>query len=153
MKKMIDSLGNGNKELYCLLSRTLSMSAVTNIGSTRRTRSAAMVTTKIRVNGEEKSVVNPTDALKTSFELLLKNEPELAKDFMKKENNILTTDGNMSESVFRVRKELKGIGIELYLGTSTGSQVKRKQLEKLCAFLKENGKPADVQWMDGDKVI
>jgi len=72
---------------------------------------------------------------------------------MKTETNILTSDENMSYSVFRARKELEGIGTELYIGTSTGSEVKKIQMEKLCKFLRQKGKEANVQWFDGDKVI
>ena len=154
IKEMVDSLKKENDRTYDILEQTLNMSAVTNIDNGGGTRSAAMKTTGIRVNGGELvAVENTADALKKSFEMLLKGDQELAEEFRDKTNNILTKDIALSNSVFRSKKKLEGFDVELYLGTSTGSQVKKEQLEKLCKFLIQKGKAADVEWLNGDERI
>jgi len=47
INNMIDHLGKGNDKIYSLLSQTLRMSTVTNIGNSERMRSAAMKITEI----------------------------------------------------------------------------------------------------------
>ena len=152
--KVVDSIGEKFKEdrvwnsLYNLLAMT-SITAVSASGVLNPGRKAAMKVTEICVNGKSSYVASANIAIANTFEILLGQNPLYIEEFMLQNPGLLTKDAAKKDSLFRQRKVLFEGGNEaVYLGVSSGTEVKMKQVEKLCLFLKDKGQSNQVRWFN-----
>ena len=117
-------------------------------------RAAAQKVTSILVYGDAYQTSTAADALHKTFSLTLARNPEKGRAFIRQYPNIVTGDlSKLGKSVFRSYKEIRLPGSDqpFYLACSTGFDLKKSQMEKLCDFmgLSEN----DVVWYDGTEKV
>ena len=63
----------------------------------------------------------------------------------------LTNEETKKDSMFRQHKLLLRDGdTTIYLGVSSGTEAKKKQVAKLCQFLKDKGQINQVKWLNGE---
>jgi hypothetical protein len=142
-----------NKEnMYDKFSDALNLSLSTAVDV--KAEKAGMKVAEIEVLGEKKTVENTTGAFVESYNIILsKNENKMNNDFMEQQKKVLTTDDSVKKSLFRAKKQLEVTynGNPLYLGVSSSSLVKMKQMGDLCKLMElEEG---SVCWYDGDEQV
>ena len=107
-------------------------------------RKDAKSVTSIRLDGEELAVKNATQAVTVTFQRLLQAHADRLEDCLR-EVSQLTDDETRDNSVFRKKKPIEIGGRTVWVGVSTGFQVKCVMTNRLCSVL---GLPAGtVVWL------
>lgn len=145
------------KDMFTQLSSVLQMTAITNV-STRneqsQKRAAAIKVNKIVINGKEQDVDTPTEAIIEVYREFLGNDETLIRNYRAEEERILTDDAGRTDSFFRNKKELCKLGDkQMYIGVSSSTNDKMKYVNKLCNFIKRQGKEAHVVWTYNTEII
>lgn len=151
--KMISVLKSDEDQsdyVYKIFLEALNLSSVTSIISNKdnSTKSVTFRTSKIEVNGVEKQVKNPTEAIVHTFDILLSNIDEI--DDIIADSSILTKDEDKNTGVFNPKKELPSLK-GVFIGTKTGTPLKMQSVDKLCKNLGLSS--STVIWYDSDQII
>lgn len=144
------------KDIYLHLSGVLQMTAITSVStsSEQKKRSAAIKINKIIVNGQEKTVERPTEAIFEVYKILLDSDMSRITAFMREEERILTDNEERKDGFFRNKRVLcEKNGKTIYIGLSSSTNDKMKFTAKLCRFMKDNGLKAHVRWKNNDVII
>ena len=124
----------------------VSADAVANSG-----RKAATKITHIRINEKEIAVASANAAIVETFRSLLGKNMSYMEEFMLQNPAFLTNEETKKDSMFRQHKLLLRDGdTTIYLGVSSGTEAKIKQVAKLCQFLKDKGQINQVKWLNGE---
>ena len=114
-------------------------------------RKAATKITHIRINEKEIAVASANTAIVETFRALLGQNMSYMKEFMLQNPAFLTNEETKKDSMFRQHKLLLRDGdTAIYLGVSSGTEAKIKQVAKLCQFLKDKGQINQVKWLNGE---
>lgn len=127
----------------------LRMTSITSVVSGEPKKGGRLMKVdQITVNGESFEVATPTDALVKSYqELLMERNGDLVEEYAGMAKSLLTRDKDEDKSRFRSKKELKkSDGTILYIGVSSDTRSKEDQVQKLCKFLKDKNREANVIW-------
>ncbi len=146
--------------LFGLLAVT-SITMVSADSAANSGRKAATKITHIRINEKEIAVASANAAIVETFRALLgKNMSYMEEfmlqnpafqEFMLQNPAFLTNEETKKDSMFRQHKLLLRDGdTAIYLGVSSGTEAKIKQVAKLCQFLKDKGQINQVKWLNGE---
>ena len=114
-------------------------------------RKAATKITHIRINEKEIAVASANAAIVETFRALLGKNMSYMEEFMLQNPAFLTNEETKNDSMFRQHKLLLRDGdTAIYLGVSSGTEAKIKQVAKLCQFLKDKGQINQVKWLNGE---
>lgn len=114
-------------------------------------RKAATKITHIRINEKEIAVASANAAIVETFRALLGKNMSYMEEFMLQNSAFLTNEETKKDSMFRQHKLLLRDGdTAIYLGVSSGTEAKIKQVAKLCQFLKDKGQINQVKWLNGE---
>lgn len=114
-------------------------------------RKAATKITHIRINEKEIAVASANAAIVETFRALLGKNMSYMEEFMFQNPAFLTNEETKKDSMFRQHKLLLRDGdTAIYLGVSSGTEAKIKQVAKLCQFLKDKGQINQVKWLNGE---
>ena len=114
-------------------------------------RKAATKITHIRINEKEIAVASANAAIVETFRALLGKNMSYMEEFMLQNPAFLTNEETKKDSMFRQHKLLLRDGdTAIYLGVSSGTEAKIKQVAKLCQFLKDKGQINQVKWLNGE---
>lgn len=114
-------------------------------------RKAATKITHIRINEKEIAVASANAAIVETFRALLGKNMSYMEEFMLQNPAFLTNEETKKDSMFRQHKLLLRNGdTAIYLGVSSGTEAKIKQVAKLCQFLKDKGQINQVKWLNGE---
>ena len=114
-------------------------------------RKAATKITHIRINEKEIAVASANAAIVETFRALLGKNMSYMEEFMLQNPAFLTNEETKKDSMFRQHKLLLRDGdTAIYLGVSSGTEAKKKQVAKLCQFLKDKGQINQVKWLNGE---
>ena len=114
-------------------------------------RKAATKITHIRINEKEIAVASANAAIVETFRALLGKNMSYMEEFMIQNPAFLTNEETKKDSMFRQHKLLLRDGdTAIYLGVSSGTEAKIKQVAKLCQFLKDKGQINQVKWLNGE---
>ena len=114
-------------------------------------RKAATKITHIRINEKEIAVASANAAIVETFRALLGKNMSYMEEFMLQNPAFLTYEETKKDSMFRQHKLLLRDGdTTIYLGVSSGTEAKIKQVAKLCQFLKDKGQINQVKWLNGE---
>lgn len=114
-------------------------------------RKAATKITHIRINEKEIAVASANAAIVETFRALLGKNMSYMEEFMLQNPAFLTNEETKKDSMFRQHKLLLRNGdTAIYLGVSSGTEAKIKQVAKLCQFLKDKGQVNQVKWLNGE---
>lgn len=144
------------EQMGSALSHVLQMTSITSIVSGENKRAGGLLTVdQVTVNGKSFGVATPTEALVKSYqELLMVQNGDLANDYIGMAKNLLTYDITDKKSLFRHKKELKKTdGTVLYIGVACNTPTKQEQVRKLCNFLKDKGRQANVTWQNKGEIV
>lgn len=111
-----------------------------------KTRADAIKVSNVKVLRKYESVSTAAEAIAVTFEIVLNKHKAKLEDCVEK-FNILSRD-EREDSVFRSKVDITVGGETLYIGTSTGTKEKMKDLDRLvdiCGL-----KVGDICWMYGD---
>lgn len=124
----------------------VSANSAANLG-----RKAATKITHIRINEKEIAVASANAAIVETFRALLGKNMSYMEEFMLQNPAFLTNEETKNDSMFRQHKLLLRDGdTAIYLGVSSGTEAKIKQVAKLCQFLKDKGQINQVKWLNGE---
>lgn len=136
--------------LFGLLAVT-SITMVSADAAANSGRKAATKITHIRINEKEIAVASANAAIVETFRALLGKNMSYMEEFMLQNPAFLTNEETKKDSMFRQHKLLLRDGdTEIYLGVSSGTEAKIKQVAKLCQFLKDKGQINQVKWLNGE---
>lgn len=136
--------------LFGLLAVT-SITMVSADAAANSGRKAATKITHIRINEKEIAVASANTAIVETFRALLGQNMSYMKEFMLQNPAFLTNEETKKDSMFRQHKLLLRDGdTAIYLGVSSGTEAKIKQVAKLCQFLKDKGQINQVKWLNGE---
>ena len=136
--------------LFGLLAVT-SITMVSADAAANSGRKAATKITHIRINEKEIAVASANAAIVETFRALLGKNMSYMKEFMLQNPAFLTNEETKKDSMFRQHKLLLRDGdTAIYLGVSSGTEAKIKQVAKLCQFLKDKGQINQVKWLNGE---
>ena len=114
-------------------------------------RKSATKITHIRINEKEIAVASANAAIVETFRSLLGKNMSYMEEFMIHNPDFLTNEETTNDSMFRQHKLLLRDGdTAIYLGVSSGTEAKIKQVAKLCQFLKDKGQINQVKWLNGE---
>ena len=114
-------------------------------------RKSATKITHIRINEKEIAVASANAAIVETFRALLGKNMSYMEEFMIQNPAFLTNEETKKDSMFRQHKLLLRDGdTAVYLGVSSGTEAKIKQVAKLCQFLKDKGQINQVKWLNGE---
>ena len=114
-------------------------------------RKSATKITHIRINEKEIAVASSNAAIVETFRALLGKNMSYMEEFMLQNPAFLTNEETKNDSMFRQHKLLLRDGdTAIYLGVSSGTEAKIKQVAKLCQFLKDKGQINQVKWLNGE---
>ena len=114
-------------------------------------RKSATKITHIRINEKEIAVASANAAIVETFRSLLGKNMSYMEEFMLQNPAFLTNEETKKDSMFRQHKLLLRDGdTTIYLGVSSGTEAKIKQVAKLCQFLKDKGQINQVKWLNGE---
>lgn len=114
-------------------------------------RKSATKITHIRINEKEIAVASANAAIVETFRALLGKNMSYMEEFMLQNPAFLTNEETKKDSMFRQHKLLLRDGdTAIYLGVSSGTEAKIKQVAKLCQFLKDKGQINQVKWLNGE---
>ena len=114
-------------------------------------RKSATKITHIRINEKEIAVASANAAIVETFRALLGKNMSYMEEFMLQNPAFLTNEETKNDSMFRQHKLLLRDGdTAIYLGVSSGTEAKIKQVAKLCQFLKDKGQINQVKWLKGE---
>ena len=114
-------------------------------------RKSATKITHIRINEKEIAVASANAAIVETFRALLGKNMSYMEEFMLQNPAFLTNEETKNDSMFRQHKLLLRDGdTTIYLGVSSGTEAKIKQVAKLCQFLKDKGQINQVKWLNGE---
>lgn len=114
-------------------------------------RKSATKITHIRINEKEIAVASANAAIVETFRALLGKNMSYMEEFMLQNPAFLTNEETKKDSMFRQHKLLLRDGdTTIYLGVSSGTEAKIKQVAKLCQFLKDKGQINQVKWLNGE---
>ena len=114
-------------------------------------RKSATKITHIRINEKEIAVASANAAIVETFRSLLGKNMSYMEEFMLQNPAFLTNEETKNDSMFRQHKLLLRDGdTAIYLGVSSGTEAKIKQVAKLCQFLKDKGQINQVKWLNGE---
>ena len=138
------------EDLFGLLAVT-SITMVSADAAANSGRKAATKITHIRINEKEIAVASANTAIVETFRALLGQNMSYMKEFMLQNPAFLTNEETKKDSMFRQHKLLLRDGdTAIYLGVSSGTEAKIKQVAKLCQFLKDKGQINQVKWLNGE---
>lgn len=136
--------------LFGLLAVT-SITMVSADAAANSGRKAATKITHIRINEKEIAVASANAAIVETFRALLGKNMSYMEEFMLQNSAFLTNEETKKDSMFRQHKLLLRDGdTAIYLGVSSGTEAKIKQVAKLCQFLKDKGQINQVKWLNGE---
>lgn len=136
--------------LFGLLAVT-SITMVSADSAANSGRKAATKITHIRINEKEIAVASANAAIVETFRALLGKNMSYMEEFMLQNSAFLTNEETKKDSMFRQHKLLLRDGdTAIYLGVSSGTEAKIKQVAKLCQFLKDKGQINQVKWLNGE---
>lgn len=136
--------------LFGLLAVT-SITMVSADAAANSGRKAATKITHIRINEKEIAVASANAAIVETFRALLGKNMSYMEEFMIQNPAFLTNEETKKDSMFRQHKLLLRDGdTAIYLGVSSGTEAKIKQVAKLCQFLKDKGQINQVKWLNGE---
>ena len=136
--------------LFGLLAVT-SITMVSANSAANSGRKAATKITHIRINEKEIAVASANAAIVETFRALLGKNMSYMEEFMLQNPAFLTNEETKNDSMFRQNKLLLRDGdTAIYLGVSSGTEAKIKQVAKLCQFLKDKGQINQVKWLNGE---
>lgn len=136
--------------LFGLLAVT-SITMVSADAAANSGRKAATKITHIRINEKEIAVASANAAIVETFRVLLGKNMSYMEEFMLQNPAFLTNEETKKDSMFRQHKLLLRDGdTAIYLGVSSGTEAKIKQVAKLCQFLKDKGQINQVKWLNGE---
>ena len=136
--------------LFGLLAVT-SITMVSADTSANSGRKSATKITHIRINEKEIAVASANAAIVETFRALLGKNMSYMEEFMLQNPAFLTNEETKNDSMFRQHKLLLRDGdTAIYLGVSSGTEAKIKQVAKLCQFLKDKGQINQVKWLNGE---
>lgn len=136
--------------LFGLLAVT-SITMVSANSAANSGRKAATKITHIRINEKEIAVASANAAIVETFRALLGKNMSYMEEFMLQNPAFLTNEETKKDSMFRQHKLLLRDGdTAIYLGVSSGTEAKIKQVAKLCQFLKDKGQINQVKWLNGE---
>lgn len=136
--------------LFGLLAVT-SITMVSANSAANSGRKAATKITHIRINEKEIAVASANAAIVETFRALLGKNMSYMEEFMLQNPAFLTNEETKNDSMFRQHKLLLRDGdTTIYLGVSSGTEAKIKQVAKLCQFLKDKGQINQVKWLNGE---
>ena len=136
--------------LFGLLAVT-SITMVSADSAANSGRKAATKITHIRINEKEIAVASANAAIVETFRALLGKNMSYMEEFMLQNPAFLTNEETKNDSMFRQHKLLLRDGdTAIYLGVSSGTEAKIKQVAKLCQFLKDKGQINQVKWLNGE---
>lgn len=136
--------------LFGLLAVT-SITMVSADAAANSGRKAVTKITHIRINEKEIAVASANTAIVETFRALLGQNMSYMKEFMLQNPAFLTNEETKKDSMFRQHKLLLRDGdTAIYLGVSSGTEAKIKQVAKLCQFLKDKGQINQVKWLNGE---
>lgn len=136
--------------LFGLLAVT-SITMVSANSAANSGRKAATKITHIRINEKEIAVASANAAIVETFRALLGKNMSYMEEFMLQNPSFLTNEETKKDSMFRQHKLLLRDGdTAIYLGVSSGTEAKIKQVAKLCQFLKDKGQINQVKWLNGE---
>lgn len=136
--------------LFGLLAVT-SITMVSANSAANSGRKAATKITHIRINEKEIAVASANAAIVETFRSLLGKNMSYMEEFMLQNPAFLTNEETKKDSMFRQHKLLLRDGdTTIYLGVSSGTEAKIKQVAKLCQFLKDKGQINQVKWLNGE---
>lgn len=114
-------------------------------------RKSATKITHIRINEKEIAVASANAAIVETFRALLGKNMSYMEEFMLQNPAFLTNEETKKDSMFRQHKLLlRDDDTAIYLGVSSGTEAKIKQVAKLCQFLKDKGQINQVKWLNGE---
>lgn len=138
------------ESLFGLLAVT-SITMVSADAAVNSGRKAATKITHIRINEKEIAVASANAAIVETFRALLGKNMSYMEEFMLQNPAFLTNEETKKDSMFRQHKLLLRDGdTAIYLGVSSGTEAKIKQVAKLCQFLKDKGQVNQVKWLNGE---
>lgn len=138
------------ESLFGLLAVT-SITMVSADAAVNSGRKAATKITHIRINEKEIAVASANAAIVETFKALLGKNMSYMEEFMLQNPAFLTNEETKKDSMFRQHKLLLRDGdTAIYLGVSSGTEAKIKQVAKLCQFLKDKGQINQVKWLNGE---
>lgn len=138
------------EDLFGLLAVT-SITMVSADAAANSGRKAATKITHIRINEKEIAVASANTAIVETFRALLGKNMSYMEEFMLQNPAFLTNEETKKDSMFRQHKLLLRDGdTAIYLGVSSGTEAKIKQVAKLCQFLKDKGQINQVKWLNGE---
>ena len=138
------------ESLFGLLAVT-SITMVSADAAVNSGRKAATKITHIRINEKEIAVASANAAIVETFRALLGKNMSYMEEFMLQNPAFLTNEETKKDSMFRQHKLLLRDGdTAIYLGVSSGTEAKIKQVAKLCQFLKDKGQINQVKWLNGE---
>lgn len=138
------------ESLFGLLAVT-SITMVSADAAVNSGRKAATKITHIRINEKEIAVASANAAIVETFKALLGKNMSYMEEFMLQNPAFLTNEETKKDSMFRQHKLLLRDGdTAIYLGVSSGTEAKIKQVAKLCQFLKDKGQVNQVKWLNGE---
>lgn len=136
------------ESLFGLLAVT-SITMVSADAAVNSGRKAATKITHIRINEKEIAVASANAAIVETFRALLGKNMSYMEEFMRQNPAFLTNEETKKDSMFRQHKLLLRNGdTAVYLGVSSGTEAKIKQVAKLCQFLKDKGQVNQVKWLN-----
>lgn len=132
----------------------LAVTSITMVSADTAANSGRKATTKIthiRINEKEIAVASANAAIVETFRALLGKNMSYMEEFMLQNPAFLTNEETKKDSMFRQHKLLLRDGdTTIYLGVSSGTEAKIKQVAKLCQFLKDKGQINQVKWLNGE---
>lgn len=138
------------ESLFGLLAVT-SITMVSADAAVNSGKKAATKITHIRINEKEIAVASANAAIVETFRALLGKNMSYMEEFMLQNPAFLTNEETKKDSMFRQHKLLLRDGdTAIYLGVSSGTEAKIKQVAKLCQFLKDKGQINQVKWLNGE---
>lgn len=138
------------ESLFGLLAVT-SITMVSADAAVNSGRKAATKITHIRINEKEIAVASANAAIVETFKALLGKNMSYMEEFMLQNPAFLTNEETKKDSMFRQHKLLlRDDDTAIYLGVSSGTEAKIKQVAKLCQFLKDKGQINQVKWLNGE---
>lgn len=138
------------ESLFGLLAVT-SITMVSADAAVNSGRKAATKITHIRINEKEIAVASANAAIVETFRALLGKNMSYMEEFMRQNPAFLTNEETKKDSMFRQHKLLlRDDDTAIYLGVSSGTEAKIKQVAKLCQFLKDKGQVNQVKWLNGE---
>lgn len=155
--KQIRENHKNEKDILIQLSQILQMTSITDVtieNGQPKKRAAAIKVNKVIINDVEHPVNTPTEAFIKVYEKLLGENKDLYEKYCKYERRILSDSEERTDSYFRNKKELFKVGndCQVYIGVSSSTSDKMKYTKRLCAFMRENDRPAHVVWKYDDEI-